>query len=54
VFTLVVDNFGVKVAGKEHADHLIWCIKKKYELTKDWTGDIHCGMKLDWEYIAGS
>ncbi len=27
-FSLVVDNFGVKYAGKEHADHLISCLKK--------------------------
>ena len=26
-FTLVVDNFGVKYVGKNHADHLIKCIK---------------------------
>jgi hypothetical protein len=29
-FTLVVENFGVKYVGKEHVDHLIWCIKQKY------------------------
>jgi hypothetical protein len=27
-FTLVVDDFGVKYVGKEHADHLIACIKE--------------------------
>ena len=26
-FMLVMDNFGVKYIGKEHADHLIKCIK---------------------------
>jgi hypothetical protein len=34
-FTLVVDNFGVKYVGKKHVNHLIWCIKQKYELTED-------------------
>jgi hypothetical protein len=43
-FTLVVDNFGVKYVGKEHADHLIQCIKETYELTEDWTGDLYCGI----------
>jgi hypothetical protein len=33
-FTLVVDNFGVKYVDKEHADHLIQCIKEMYELTE--------------------
>ena len=26
-FTLVVDNFGLKYVGMEHADHLIKCMK---------------------------
>ena len=51
-FTLVVDDFGVKYVGKEHADHLIECIKEKYKLTEDWTGDLYCGIKLEWNYIA--
>jgi hypothetical protein len=51
-FTLVVNNFGVKYVGKEHVDHLIWCIKQQYELTKDWTGDLYCGVKLKWDYEA--
>ncbi len=45
-FTLVVDNFGVKYVGKEHADNLIWCIKPKFELTEDWAGDRYCSIKL--------
>ncbi len=49
-FTLLVDNFSEKYFGKEHVDHLIWCIKQKYELTKDWTGDLYCGIKLNWDY----
>ena len=41
-FSLVVDNFGVKYVGKEHADHLISCLKKEtYKLTEDWTGDLY-------------
>ncbi len=35
VFTLVIDNFGVKYVGKEHADHLMQCLKRDYEFTKD-------------------
>jgi hypothetical protein len=51
-FTLVVDNFGVKYVGHEHADHLIQCIKETYELIKDWTGDLYCGIKLGWDCNA--
>ncbi len=50
-FTLVVDNFGVKYVGKEHADHFIVCIKEKYKLAKDWSGDLYCGINLKWDYI---
>jgi hypothetical protein len=46
-FMLVINDFGVKYVGKEHADHLIQCIKEIYELTEDWTGDVYCGIKLN-------
>jgi hypothetical protein len=29
-FSLVVDDFGIKYVGKNHADHLITCLKEKY------------------------
>jgi len=46
----VVDDFGVKYVGKEHALHLIESIKKTYTLTKDWSGDLYCGISLQWDY----
>ena len=52
-FTLVVDDFGVKFVGKEHADHLIASIKSTYKkLTEDWTGSLYCGISLDWDYVG--
>ncbi len=36
MFTLVVDDFGVKYVGKEHADHLVASLKMKYKLVEDW------------------
>ncbi len=45
-FTLVVDDFGNKYVGKEHADHLIQCIKNIYELTEDWTRDLYCVLRI--------
>jgi len=45
----MVDNFGVKYVGKEHADHLISYVKKEtYKLTKDWARDLYCGISLRW------
>ncbi len=50
-FTLVVDNFGVKYENKEDVDHLIASIKSTYKLTEDWTGNLYCGISLDWDYV---
>ena len=41
-FTLVVNEFGVKYECQEDIDHLIVCIKKKYELTINWDGNLYC------------
>ena len=51
-FSFVVDDFGIKYVGKEHADHLIKCLKEKCKLTEDWTGNLYCGITLDWNYEA--
>ena len=52
-FTLVVDDFGVKYVGKEHADHLITCLQKTYKLSEDWSGGLYCGITLAWNYDKG-
>jgi hypothetical protein len=47
--SLVVDDFGVKYVGREHAEHLMECIKKNYTISSDWKGSAYCGLTLDWE-----
>ncbi len=37
-FTLVVNDFGIKYVGKEHAQHLKNALEEHYKLTCDWTG----------------
>jgi hypothetical protein len=37
-FSLVVDDFGVKYVGREHAEYLMECIKKNYNISSDWKG----------------
>ncbi len=37
-FTLIVDNFGVRYIGKEHAMHLIKMLKEHCEVEEDWEG----------------
>ena len=49
-FTLVVDDFGVKYIGKEHADHLFSVLRQYYEVEIDWGGELYCGISLDWHY----
>jgi hypothetical protein len=50
LFTLVVDDFGVKYVGIEHATHLINSIKESYDIVEDWNGDLYCGIALDWNH----
>jgi endonuclease I len=45
-----VDDFGVKYVGREHAEHLMACIKKNYEISSDWKGSAYCGLTLKWDY----
>jgi hypothetical protein len=49
-FSLVVDDFGVKYVSREHAEHLMTCIKKTYNIFSDWNGTAYCGLTLEWEY----
>ena len=50
LFSLVVDDFGIKYVGKQHADHLIQAIEDHYEFSKDWAGQLYCGITLKWDY----
>jgi hypothetical protein len=45
-----VDDVGVKYVGREHAEHLMTCIKKSYEISSDWKGSAYCGLTLEWDY----
>jgi hypothetical protein len=49
-FSLVVDDFGVKYVGREHAGHLMKCIKNNYNISSDWKGSAYCGLTLEWDY----
>jgi hypothetical protein len=53
-FSLGVDDSGVKYVGREHAEHLMTCIKKKYNISSDWNGTAYCGLTLNWNYKDGT
>ena len=50
-FSLVVDDFGVKYVGEEHAQHLVGILKNHYKLTEDWEGGKYIGIDLEWDYV---
>jgi hypothetical protein len=49
-FSLVVDDFRVKYVGREHAEHLMACFRKNYNISSNWNGSAYCGLTLDWDY----
>ena len=49
-FSLVVDDFGVRYVGEEHAQHLLSVIQQYYKCTADWEGTRYLGMTLEWDY----
>ena len=51
-FSLIVDDFGVKYVGKEHAEHLVNVLKEHYKVSEDWKGEKFSGIAMDWDYIA--
>ena len=50
VFTLCVDDFGMKYIGKQHASHLLDAFCARYKIKCDWTGSLYLGLTIDWGY----
>jgi hypothetical protein len=53
LFTLVVDDFGVKYVGKEHVDHLMTVLQEHYQVKVDWTGTRYIGIHMAWDFEKG-
>jgi hypothetical protein len=51
-FSLIVDNFGAKNVGEEHAHHLLETIRQYYKCSADWEGEHYCGLTLKWDYTG--
>jgi len=49
-FTLVVDDFGIKYVGREHAEHLMSTLKEHYTISQ-WTETTYLGLTLVWDYV---
>ena len=48
--SLIVDDFGVKFQGIQHAKHLKEALEKYYEVAVEWEGRLFCGITLNWNY----
>ncbi|KAI2506705.1 Reverse transcriptase (RNA-dependent DNA polymerase) [Fragilaria crotonensis] len=51
LFSLVVDDFGVRYTSQADADHLITTLERHYQVSVDWTGTRYCGLTLTWDYV---
>jgi hypothetical protein len=52
LFTLIMDDVGVKYMCKKHAEHPQNALLRTYELTTDWTAMVYSGMTLKWDCNA--
>lgn len=50
-FTLVVDDFGIKITNKPDAEHLLNALRDLYTISVDWAGGLYCGLTLQWDYL---
>ena len=50
MFTLVVDDFGIKFNSLDYVFHLKNALEIKYTVTLDLTGSSYVGVLLNWNY----
>ena len=50
IFTLCIDDFGIKYTSKKDANHLIKSIAKHFTVSVDDEGKHYLGLTLDWYY----
>jgi hypothetical protein len=49
VFSLVVDDFGIKYKHQADAEHLLLVLQELYTITIDWSGAKYCGIHLKFD-----
>ena len=50
MFTLVMDDSGIKFTSRRDIEHLGSALKDLYVITKDWEGTKILGLNLNWDY----
>ena len=53
MFSLVVDDFGIKSQGIQPVRHLKETLEYHYEVSVDWKGRLFCGITLNYNYDMG-
>ncbi|KAL7479922.1 hypothetical protein ACHAW6_005639 [Cyclotella cf. meneghiniana] len=53
IFTLIVDDFGIKFLSENDLDHLIGVLQKYYKVKVDMKGREYLKIELDWDYDNG-
>ena len=53
IFTLVINDFAIKYATHQDADHLLQALRAKYTIYTDWESSLYIGITLKWDYTAG-
>ena len=49
LFSLVIDDFGIKTVGRAHAEHLLSALRDVYRVTANWSGTRYLGLTLEWD-----
>ena len=52
-FTLVVDDFTIKIMSDNNANHLINVLRKDYTITVDTEATKYIGLTIEWDYNNG-
>jgi hypothetical protein len=50
IFSLVVDDFGVRYTKMEDAQKLMTALKASYRVAEDWAGERYIGLTINWNY----
>ena len=53
MFTLAVDDFGIKYFYHDDVDHLHHALRQDYQISTYTTGRHYCGLTIDWNYKSG-
>ena len=50
IFSLCVDDFGIKYLNLDDANHLLSALRTRYRISTDWTGSKYLGLTINWNY----